>query len=50
MPVHLQKAFHEEIGNLEALGILEPVKDVTELANSQLSRRNLGFALSQGYE
>ena len=33
VPIHLQKAFHEEIRNLEALGILEETKDVTEWAN-----------------
>ena len=34
VPIHLQEAFHEEIGNLEQLRILEPVKDVTEWVNS----------------
>ena len=34
MPIHLQDAFHEEIRNLEALGILEETKDVTEWVNS----------------
>ena len=34
VPIHLQKAFHEEIRNLEALGILEETKDVTEWVNS----------------
>ena len=34
MPIHLQDMFHEEIRNLEALGILEETKDVTELVNS----------------
>ena len=34
VPVHLQDAFHEDIRNLEALGILEETKDVTEWANS----------------
>ena len=34
VPIHLQDAFHEEIRNLEQLGILEPVKEVTELVNS----------------
>ena len=29
VPIHLQDAFHEEIRNLEALGILEETKDVT---------------------
>ena len=29
VPIHLQGAFHEEIRNLEALGILEETKDVT---------------------
>ena len=29
-PIHLQDAFHEEIRNLEQLGILEPVKEVIE--------------------
>ena len=33
VPIHLQDAFHEEIRNLEALGILE-TKDVTEWVNS----------------
>ena len=30
VPIHLQEAIHEEIRNLEALGILEETKDVTE--------------------
>ena len=34
VPIHLQDAFHEEIKNLEALGILEETKDVTEWVNS----------------
>ena len=34
MPICLQEAFHEEIRNLEALGILEETKDVTEWVNS----------------
>ena len=34
MSIHLQEAFHEEIRNLEALGILEETKDMTEWANS----------------
>ena len=34
VPIHLQNAFHEEIRNLEQLGILELVKEVTESANS----------------
>ena len=34
VPIHLQDAFHEEIRNLEALGILEETKDVTERVNS----------------
>ena len=34
MPIHLQDAFHEEIRNLEALGILEETKEVTEWVNS----------------
>ena len=29
VPIHLQEAFHQEIRNLECLGILEPVKEVT---------------------
>ena len=29
VPIHLQEAFHEEIRNLDALGILEETKDVT---------------------
>ena len=32
--IHLQDAFHEEIRNLEALGILEETKDMTEWVNS----------------
>ena len=32
--IHLQDTFHEEIRNLEALGILEETKDVTEWVNS----------------
>ena len=34
VPIHLQEAFHQEIQNLEHLGILEPVKEVTEWVNS----------------
>ena len=34
VPIHLQDAFHEDIRNLEALGILEETKDVTEWVNS----------------
>ena len=34
VPIHLQEVFHEEIRNLEALGILEETKDVTEWINS----------------
>ena len=34
VPIHLQDAFHEEIRNLEALGIIEETKDVTEWVNS----------------
>ena len=34
VPIHLQDAFHEGIRNLEALGILEKTKDVTEWVNS----------------
>ena len=34
VPIHLQDAFHEEIRNLEALGIPEETKDVTEWVNS----------------
>ena len=34
VPIHLQGAFHQEIQNLEQLGILEPVKEVTEWVNS----------------
>ena len=36
VPIHLQDAFHEEIRNLEVLGILEETKDVTEWVNSFL--------------
>ena len=32
--IHLQDAVHEEIRNLEQLGILEPVKEITEWVNS----------------
>ena len=34
MPIHFKEAFHEEIRNLEKLGILEETKDVTEWVNS----------------
>ena len=34
VPIHLQDAFHDEIRNLEALGILEETKDMTEWVNS----------------
>ena len=33
IPIHLQEAFHQEIRNLEWLGILEPVKEVTKWVN-----------------
>ena len=33
VPIHLQDTFHEEIRNLEALGILKETKDVTEWVN-----------------
>ena len=36
VPIHLQEAFHEEIRNLEALGILEETKNVIEWVNSLL--------------
>ena len=34
VPIHLQDTFHEKIRNLEQLGILEPVREVTEWVNS----------------
>ena len=34
VPIHLQDAFHKEIRNLEQLGILELIKEVTEWVNS----------------
>ena len=34
VPIHLQDTFYKEIRNLEWLGILEPVKDMTEWGNS----------------
>ena len=34
VPIHLQDAFHKETRNLEQLGIVEPVKEVTEWVNS----------------
>ena len=34
VPIHFQESFHKEIRNLEALGILEETKDVTEWINS----------------
>ena len=34
VPIHLKHVFHEEVRNLEALGILEETKDVTEWVNS----------------
>ena len=34
VPIHLQDAFHEEIRNLQQLGILELAKEVTEWVNS----------------
>ena len=34
VPIHLQDAFHEDIRNCEALGILEETKDVIEWVNS----------------
>ena len=33
VPIHLQDAFHKEIRNMEQLGILKPVKEVTEWVN-----------------
>ena len=34
IPIHLKEAIHKEIRNLEQLGILELVKEVTEWVNS----------------
>ena len=34
VPIHLQDAFHNEIRNMEQLGILEETKNVTEWVNS----------------
>ena len=34
VPIHLQDTFHQEIRNLEALGILKETKDVTEWVTS----------------
>ena len=34
VPIHMQDAFHEEIRNLEQLGILGEIKDCTEWVNS----------------
>ena len=34
IPIHLQEVFHQEIKNLEWLGILKPVKEVTKWVNS----------------
>ena len=34
VPIHLQDTFHEEIRNLEQLGILVETKDITEWVNS----------------
>ena len=34
IPIHLQDGFYKEIRNLEQLGILEPMKEVTEWVNS----------------
>ena len=34
VPIHLQEAFHQEIKNLEHLGILESIKEVTKWVNS----------------
>ena len=34
VPIYLQDGFHQEIKNLEQLGILEPVKEVTKWVNS----------------
>ena len=34
VPIHLQEVFHEEIRNMEALGILEETEDITEWVNS----------------
>ena len=34
VPIHLQEAFHQEIRNLEWLGIFKLVKEVTEWVNS----------------
>ena len=36
VPIHLPVAFHKEIRNLEQLGILKPVKEVTEWVNSSV--------------
>ena len=40
VPIYLQDAFHKEIRNLEWLGILEPVKDMTEWLNSFVIMEN----------
>ena len=34
VPIHLQEAFHLEIKNLEHLGILESIKEVSKWVNS----------------
>ena len=36
VPIHSQDVFHEEIRNLEQLGMLEETKDVTEWVNSSV--------------
>ena len=41
VPIHLQDMFHEKIRNLEALGILEETKDVTEWVNSFVIMKKL---------
>ena len=40
VPIYLQDAFHKEIRNLEQLGILEAVKEVTEWFNSFVIMEN----------
>ena len=49
VPVHLQDAFDQEIKNLEQLGILEPVKEVTEWVNSFVIVEEEGSSQFQQY-
>ena len=50
VPIHLQDALHEEIRNLEQLGIWEETKDITEWVNSfVIIEKNLAINSSNSH-